>query len=99
MCKKQGKIVSIYYLKVLAQRAPQESVLSPPLWIFVMVEFLSRLSTAGFLVVEYANDLFVRVKDMMQQAFRITDVWCNKVGLSVIPSKTEMIFFPEAGKL
>lgn len=80
---------------------PQGGVLSPLLWIIVMNSLLMRLRSRGFSVTGYADDLNINcigkyistLSERLQLAIQVVETWCLEVGLSVNPSKSELIIF------
>ena len=80
---------------------PQGGVLSPLLWNMVVNGLISTLNANYFFTVGYADDLAILITgnfanticDLTQSALHIVDKWCKKYGLSVNPSKTELIMF------
>ena len=78
-----------------------------PLWCLVRDELMVRLADAGFYAQPYADDGLVQltgkflgvVCDRMQMACRIIEGWSEETGLSVNPSKTEMILFTKRRNL
>lgn len=81
--------------------SPQGGVLSPTFWILVMDELIAALEAEGFTVIGYADDLTVICRgkflntlcNSTQRALKIIERWCNDIGLSVNPSKTELVVF------
>ena len=81
--------------------SPQGGVLSPTFWILVMDELILALEAEGFTVIGYADDLVIVCRgkylntlcDSTQRALKIVERWCTKIGLSVNPSKTELVIF------
>ena len=80
---------------------PQGGVLSPLLWCLVVDGLLELLSSRGLKVVGYADDLLIIVrgphldvlKEISQGALRALEGWCQQVGLSANPEKTETLIF------
>ncbi|VEN44837.1 unnamed protein product [Callosobruchus maculatus] len=85
----------------------QGSCLSPLLWCLVMDSLLESLAQQDFQAQAYANDGVVVVSgrflstvcDRMQMACRIIEGWCTETGLSVNPTKTELVLFCGRRKL
>lgn len=81
--------------------SPQGGVLSPTFWILVMDELIAALEAEGFTVIGYADDLVIVCRgkflnslcESTQRALKIVERWCTKIGLSVNPSKTELVIF------
>ena len=75
--------------------------MSPLLWNLVADGLLSRLNEIGFPSYEFADDYLIliiglcisTIFDLMQQALRTVEQWCRQVGLSVNPTKTNMVLF------
>ena len=86
---------------------PQGSCLSPHLWCLVMDGLLEKLNQEGFYSQAYADDGLVLIRgrfvgmvcERMQSACRIIERWCRENGLTVNPSKTELILFTKRRKL
>ena len=86
---------------------PQGSCLSPHLWCLVMDGLLERLCQEGFYAQAYADDGLVLVRgqfvgvlcERMQRACRVIEEWCTENGLTVNPTKTELILFTKRKKL
>ena len=86
---------------------PQGGVLSPLLWSVVVDDLLTSLSSNGYDVQGYADDLVIVVRgkhdevisNLMQNALtRIWD-WCVSSGLSINPSKTVIVPFTKRKKV
>nr|CAH7756691.1 unnamed protein product [Callosobruchus chinensis] len=85
----------------------QGSCLSPLLWCLVMDSLLESLAQQDFQAQAYADDGVVIVSgrflstvcDRMQMACRIVQGWCTETGLSVNPTKTELVLFSRRRKL
>lgn len=86
---------------------PQGGVLSPIIWNLVMDSLLSSLNNIGLYSLGYADDLLILLVghsedtlcELMRSAFRIVETWCKDSGLSVNPSKTELVLFTNKRKL
>jgi ribonuclease HI len=80
---------------------PQGGVLSPLLWCLVVDELIRTLNEAGFYTVGYADDILIIVRglhiqtlmELTQTALNLVRRWCNRVGLTVNPAKTEIVVF------
>ena len=80
---------------------PQGGVLSPLLWNLVADGLLSKLNQLGFPSYGFADDYLIliiglcisTIFDLMQQALRTVEQWCQQVGLFVNPNKTNMVLF------
>lgn len=81
--------------------APQGGVLSPTLWIIVMDILLKELHKKGYKTTCYADDVVVMCRgkflstlsERTQQAVKIVENWCKKVGLTVNPDKSDVVIF------
>jgi hypothetical protein len=70
-------------------------------------ELIVRLSGYGVYIQGYADDICLlvvgkfpnMVSGLMQWTLLTVETWCNKVGLSVNPDKTELIVFTSRRKL
>lgn len=86
---------------------PQGGVSSPLIWSIVIDDLLTRLTDLGYHVQAYADDLVILVRgtaqgvifDLMQRALTVTSKWCRDRGLSVNPSKTQIVRFTTNRKL
>jgi len=73
----------------------------------VVDDLLARLSGGGVFIQGYADDICLlavgkfpnMVSGLMQWALRTIETWCNEVGLSVNPDKTELVAFTRKRKL
>lgn len=80
---------------------PQGGVLSPTLWVIVMDSLLRELHQNRFKATAYADDVTIvcrgkflsTISDRIQQAVKIVENWCKKVGLTVHPDKSEIVIF------
>ena len=80
---------------------PQGGVLSALMWILVADGLLRVLNLAAYFAQGYADDFSILVKGMdlatvcgvMQAALLRVEKWCENHGLSVNPTKTEMVLF------
>ncbi|XP_046145898.1 uncharacterized protein LOC123989236 [Osmia bicornis bicornis] len=85
----------------VARGCPQGGVLSPLLWTLVVDELIRILTTEGFEVQDYADDLTITVRSRhpldlarrLQKAITLVESWCRSHSLSVNPSKTELVLF------
>jgi len=88
-------------LGTITSGCPQGGVLSPLLWNLVVDELLTRITQMGCQVVGYADDIFIIARGpflsplvgVMQRALTLVDSWCNTTGLSINPSKIEVVVF------
>ena len=82
-------------------QGPQEGVLSPLLWCLVLNDRLRDLRKKGFLVYGYADDMAISfrenllntLKDLMIDALKLVQSWCETKGLKVNPLKSNVIVF------
>jgi len=82
---------------------PQEGVLSPFLWNFIMDDLLRKLREklsyaysqgfADYLAILQAGLDRFTVVSLMQQLLNFVSRWCNEVGLPPNPDKIESIWF------
>ena len=80
---------------------PQGGVISPLLWSLVVNELLVLLNDNGIYCQGYADDVAVilvgkfksTLFELIQEAANIVTSWCRRRGLSVNPSKTELVLF------
>jgi ribonuclease HI len=80
---------------------PQGGVLSPTLWSLVVNSLLEELNNGPIHTVGYADDLVIlvngkfpgTVSEIMNEALRKVERWCNCNQLSINPSKTIVIPF------
>ena len=87
--------------KVPAKGCPQGGVLSPLLWILVADSLLKQVSDLGFEIIGYADDFVLiskgkflsTVYDRMHVALRLVENWCLQTGLSVNPTKSNLVLF------
>ena len=85
---------------VVFRGCPKRDVLSPLLWLLVDY-FIARLNRGEIHTQCDADDaclLAVRefpntVTGLIQWALHSFEMWCDKIGLSVNPEKTELIVF------
>lgn len=91
-------------MRVLSVRGcPQGGVISPLLWLMPGNGLLRKLNELGFPTYGFADDYLILISgmcistlfDLMQQALRAVENWCNEIGLSVNPSKTSLVLFTE----
>jgi hypothetical protein len=62
---------------------------------------IARLNTGGVYCQGYANDICLlagwkfpnTVSELMQGALHTVEKWCDEVGLSVNPDKTDLVIF------
>lgn len=86
---------------------PQGGCLSPLLWSLVVDDLLKTLTSAGFEICGYADDLVIMVRgkhddtisDRMQTALTLTHEWCIREGLNINPKKTILLPFTRRKKL
>ena len=86
---------------------PQGGVLSPLLWCLLIDALIRKLNGMGIYTLGYADDLTIMVRgkilptisDLMQQTCNVVEDWCCQQGLSVNPSKTELVVFTKKRKL
>jgi hypothetical protein len=91
----------------ISRGCPQGGVLSPLLWCLVVNDLLTRLSGSGVFIQGYTDDVCLlavgkfpnTVSGLMQWALSTIETWCNEVGLSVNPDKTELVAFTWKRKL
>ena len=90
----------------VSRGCPQGSVLSPLLWCLVVNDLLTRLSRGGFLSKDTQMTCLLAVgkfpstvSGLVQWAVSTVEIWCNEVGLSVIPDKTGLVAFTRKRKL
>lgn len=82
---------------------PQGGVISPLLWLLVGNGLLRKLNDLGIPTYGFADDYLILISgmcintlfDLMQQALRAVENWCDQIGLSVNPSKTSLVLFTE----
>lgn len=80
---------------------PQGGVLSPLLWNLVVDDLIRMLNSSGVYAQGYADDVAIlvagkfnnTVTDLMNDALRLVDQWCQEVGLSVNPDKVVVVPF------
>ncbi|KAL1448474.1 hypothetical protein WDU94_005530 [Cyamophila willieti] len=80
---------------------PQGGVLSPLLWSMVVDNLLNLLTTSGYEVIGYADDVVILIRgkyeevisDLMQNALNQILSWCQTNGLNINPSKTTIVPF------
>jgi hypothetical protein len=90
---------------VVSRGCPQEDVLSLFLW-FLVDYFIASLNGAEIHTQGDADDiclLAVRkfpntISGLIQWALHTVEMWCDKVGLSVNPDKTELVVFTRRRK-
>ena len=86
---------------------PQGGVLSPFLWVVTLNQLLHRMERGGFRVIAYADDVVVITKgkfpqtlcDLMETALATLSSWAVECGLSVNPTKTELVLFTRKYKI
>jgi hypothetical protein len=91
----------------VARGCLQGGVLSPLLWCLVVDNLIARLNTGGVYCQGYADDICLlagrkfpnMVSELMQGALYTAEKWCDKVGLSVNPDKTDLVVFTKKRKL
>jgi ribonuclease HI len=92
---------------LVARGCPQGGVLSPLLWTLVADELLRTLDSRGIYCQAYADDGTILVEgsdlqivcDLVQSGLREVLAWCENNGLSINPSKTELIMFTRKRKI
>ena len=70
---------------------PQGGVLSPLLWSLVIDELIVKLSSTGFYIQVYADDVAILVnalcltilRELLERALRMVTYWCKKNKLSI----------------
>ena len=93
----EGETTSRYVTK----GCPQGGVLSPILWNIVVDEIIELLNSSGIYCQGYADDIVILIKgkhlntmsELLNNAFRKIESWCVDKGLTVNPSKTELVLF------
>lgn len=86
---------------VVSRGCPQGGVLSPLLWNMVVNDLITKLNDQHFFTVGYADDLAILISghfasvscNIMRNALRVVEDWCKEYGLTVNPSKTELVMF------
>ena len=76
-------------------------MLSPLLWCLVVDDLINRLNSLGLYTQGHADDIVILsksklsdvVSDRMQAALNFVTLWCKDKGLSVNPTKTELVLF------
>jgi hypothetical protein len=84
---------------------PKGGVLLPLQWCLVD-DLIARLSGGGITIQGYVDDICLlsvvkfpnTVSRLMQWVLRTVETWCNEVGLSVNPDKTELVVFTRKRK-
>ena len=85
---------------------PQGGVLSPFLW-FLVDDLVTRLNGGGMCTHGYADDICLlavgkfpnTVSGLIHCAHLTVEMWCDEVGLSVNPDKTDFVVFTRRKKL
>jgi len=85
---------------------PQGGVLSPLLWCLVINDRLEDLRKEGFLVYGYPDDITISVRenlldtlrDLMIDALKLVQSWCETKGLKVNPLNSNVIVFTRKNK-
>ncbi|XP_029053881.2 uncharacterized protein LOC114881305 [Osmia bicornis bicornis] len=85
----------------VARGCPQGGVLSHLLWTLVVDQLVRILTTEGFEVQGYADELTITVRGRhplelarrLQKAIALVESWGRSHSLSVNPSKTELVLF------
>jgi ribonuclease HI len=85
----------------VAKGCPQGGVLSPLLWTLVVDELLDNLEKEGIYCQAYADDGTILVEGMdlktvcrlVEAGLKTVRLWCAGKGLSINPSKTELMLF------
>jgi len=93
--------------KLSVRGCPQGGVLSPLLWNLVADGLLRKLNGLGFPTYGFADDYLILLAgicistlfDLMQQALRVVEGWCDQIGLAVNPSKTSIVLFTEKRRI
>ncbi|XP_058791044.1 uncharacterized protein LOC131664172 [Phymastichus coffea] len=93
----KGKIIQ----GTINQGCPQGGVLSPLLWILVVDELIQILDEDGVVTEGYADDFVILVSgkyeevlpDLLEQALKKVQRWCEANSLAVNPNKTEIVVF------
>jgi ribonuclease HI len=91
----------------VAKGCPQGGVLSPLLWTLVVDELLDDLEKEGIYCQAYADDGTILVEGMdlatvcrlIESGLRTVSTWCAGKGLSINPSKTELLLFTTKYKI
>lgn len=86
---------------IVVRGCPQGGVLSPLLWNLVANDLITRLNKQRFFTVGYADDLTILISghftsvacNIMNNALKVVEAWCAENGLSVNPTKTELVLF------
>ena len=86
---------------------PHGSVFSPLLWCLVVSGVLARLNEGGAYTQGYADDICFlavgkfsnTVSGLVQWGLNTVEAWCDELGLSVNPDKTELVAFARRRKL
>lgn len=104
----QARINDEVNVKVkVTKGCPQGGVLSPLLWCMLIDSLLSDLQNQQLYSQGYADDVSIllcgsSLSDLctrMQRAFETVELWCGRHGLSVNPSKTNLVLFTRKRKL
>jgi len=82
-------------------------VLPPHLWCLVVDDLIRRLSGSGIYIQGYADDICLlavgkfpnTVSGLKQWDLLTVQTWCNEVGLSVNPDKSELVVVTKKRKL
>lgn len=86
---------------------PQGGVLSPLLWCLVVDEVIFSLNSMGIWCQAYADDVAILASSishstavsLIEDALKTVAHWCRGAGLSVNPSKTEVVLFTRKYKV
>ncbi|CAH2095823.1 unnamed protein product [Euphydryas editha] len=86
---------------MVAKGCPQGGVISPLLWNMVVNDLIAALNDNYYYTVGYADDLAILIRgkfvnticEVTNAALKIVEQWCGDNGLSVNPSKTELVMF------
>jgi len=91
----------------VSRGCPQGGVLSPLLWCLVFDGLTARLNGCGVYSQVYADDICLldvgkfpnTVSGLIRWALHTVEMWCDELGLSVNPDKTELFVFTRRSEL
>ena len=97
----QSDLGGNHLTRAVNRGTPQGGAISPVLWLIVMDKILRTLDSSGVKVVAYADDLVILVSgmflsimsDIMEGALRKVCLWAARCGLSINPTKTQLMLF------
>ena len=80
---------------------PQGGVLSPLLWNLTVDELLWDLNEVGYYLIGFTDDTAIIIRDkfpstvseVLQNAIKRLENWCNRTKLSVNPNRTTIVSF------